>query len=116
MIKKAQVLIFKCSKTRELFGVRIEERCGEWYRTWAFKLNEMQIQKEHYETKIKIQSALPEDTDFNGCPYCGSHGVSLCCCGGLSCYDGESTVTCPWCERQSEVTLAESFELNAGEL
>lgn len=47
-------------------------RDGDWYRTWAFKLNDKLAKREGYELQ-SISGSLIATEDFPGCPYCGAH-------------------------------------------
>lgn len=95
---KATVILQKCTYTQKLFGVRIQQMDdGEWYRTWAFPIEEASAKRERYDA-TKIMSILPADPEYPGCPYCGSKGSFYDSnCGKLACYRGESSITCPWC-------------------
>lgn len=95
---KATVILQKCTKTKKMFGVRIQEmEDGEWYRTWAFPIDEGRAAQEGYQN-TQIKSFLPAVADYPGCPYCGSTNFFYDCnCGKISCYYGDSTHTCPWC-------------------
>lgn len=96
---KAAVILQKCTYTRKTFGIRVQElEDGEWYKTWAFPINEKSAQREGYDA-TQIVSMLPEHPEYPGCPYCGGKGTCYDgnCGGRLSCYHGESVHTCPWC-------------------
>lgn len=95
---KATVILQKCSHTNKLFGIRVQEmEDGEWYRTWAFPIDESRARQEGYQN-THIMSRLPATGDYPGCPYCSSQGFFYDCnCGRISCYHGESQLTCPWC-------------------
>ena len=69
---KANVILMKCPKAKRTYGVRIEESCGDWFRTWAFPMDEGRASHEGYD-KTKITGNLAPYSEFNGCPYCGSH-------------------------------------------
>lgn len=97
---RATVILQKCTYTRKTFGIRVQEmEDGEWYKTWAFPMDESAATREGYD-KTQIVSKLPALSDYPGCPYCGSKGTFYdhICGGKLSCYNGEDVVTCPWCD------------------
>ena len=53
---EASVLVMKCGLSRNTFGVRIQKmRDGDWYRTWAFKLNDKLAKREGYELQSIVQ-------------------------------------------------------------
>lgn len=95
---KAAVILQKCAQTRKTFGIRIEElEDGEWYRTWAFPIDERRASQEGYD-RNPISSRLPKLESYPGCPYCGAESFFYDCnCGKICCYRGESSITCPWC-------------------
>ena len=41
---------------------------GDWYRTWAFKINEKLAKREGYEMQ-SISGSLTETANFPGCLY-----------------------------------------------
>lgn len=66
---RAEVILMKCPESKKIFGVRTEERNGDWVRTWAFKVNERTAANEGFDKTI-IRGNLYADDDYNGCPYC----------------------------------------------
>lgn len=97
---RATVILQKCTKTRKIFGIRVQEmEDGEWYKTWSFPIDEESANREGY-SRNQITSMLPALEDYPGCPYCGTKGTFLDtnCGNRLSCYYGGTTFTCPWCD------------------
>ncbi|MDR1903382.1 MAG: hypothetical protein LBQ88_14030 [Treponema sp.] len=97
----AKVILSRCSGTGNLFGVRVEQRDGLWFRTWAFKIDEMKARNEEFDLN---RVPLAGDADeYPGCPHCGDYGMVHCKCDKVSCgggikkYNGRSTYSCPWC-------------------
>ncbi|MDR3341735.1 MAG: hypothetical protein LBT14_02915 [Treponema sp.] len=112
----AKVVLCRCQKTKQLFGIRIEERNRDWYRTWAFKLDEKKAQREKFDTN-QVTGSLMADAAFPGCPYCGNHEFFQCSCDGgkLTCYDGtRSTGTCAWCGGTADLVSTEQFKIKGG--
>ncbi len=95
---EAAVILQRCGQSRKAFGIRCQKmEDGEWYRTWAFPVDESRASREG-DDKTEIVSLLPATADYPGCPYCGSNRVFYDSnCGKLSCYHGETVFTCPWC-------------------
>lgn len=95
---KATVILQRCTYTRKTFGIRVQElEDGEWYKTWAFPIDEKTARKEAYGTE-QVRSMLPALPEYPGCPYCGGKGVFYDPnCGHVSCMRDETTFTCPWC-------------------
>lgn len=116
---KASVILQKCAKTKKLFGIRVQEmEDGEWYRTWAFPIDEERAAQEGYQN-TQIKSFLPAAAEYPGCPYCGSMGFFYDSnCGRISCYDGGSTATCPWCNVTYENigSIEDKLDFQGGDL
>ena len=90
---------------------------GDWWRTWAFPINESRASSEGYDM-TKIQGNLYSTEDYPGCPHCGTSGFVQCGkCGKLSCWNGETTMKCNWCGVQLEniVTTENGFDVSGGD-
>ena len=63
-----------------------------------------------------ISGRVEIDTEYPGCPYCGSTGWVRCGkCGKLTCYNGEgNSFTCAWCKSSGKLQIAETFDLTGG--
>ncbi|MDR2495173.1 MAG: hypothetical protein LBD24_08125 [Spirochaetaceae bacterium] len=114
---EAQVILCKCAK-QHTFGIRVEKRGGDWYRTWAFKIDEKRAKREGFD-RLNIQGSMNIDEAYPGCPYCGSKGFFQCECGKINCFkeneaDNQWDVTCNWCGRRLTVQVASSFNMKAG--
>ena len=99
------VVLARCRITRQLFGIRIEEKYPtQWLADWAFSIHEKQAKKEGYGNS-QIRGSFGVDMAvYPGCPNCQAPGFFKCSCGKLGCWDGESrTVTCPWCGARIEL-------------
>ena len=101
---EAKVIVMKCGSTRKMFGVRIEKMSdGDWYRTWAFPLNENTVRAEGYD-RSTVSGNLYGTKGFPGCPYCGNKYFYQCNCMNSSCWNGEdSHIRCPWCNEEGEL-------------
>lgn len=96
MKKEASVILAKCDN-KQLYGIRIEKRAGDWMRTWAFPLSEENAEKEGFD-KSSFTGYFLTDEEYPGCPYCGARKCFVCGnCGKISCYDGSDKVVCNWC-------------------
>jgi hypothetical protein len=110
----ATVVLGKCPKTKQLYGMRVEQRGKDWVRTWAFPVDEQKAKHEGFEAN-KVTGSMNAVDDYPGCPHCGTSGFVLCSCGKISCWSNEETkFTCPWCGQSGEVTAAESFDVKGG--
>jgi transcription elongation factor Elf1 len=52
--------------------------------------------------------------NYSGCPFCGSHSLFICDCGGISCLGDSQVVRCPYCGQASMAIIpATSIPLTA---
>lgn len=110
----ATVVLARCTKTKKLYGMRVEKRGNDWVRTWAFPIDEQKAKNEGFEGN-KVSGSMNAVDDYPGCPHCGQISFVHCCCGKISCWNGESkNHTCPWCGEASEVEIAENFDVKGG--
>ena len=95
---QASVILIRCAKTKKAFGARIQKMDdGDWWRTWAFPIDEKRAEREGYDRET-IRGNLCCTKDYGGCPYCGTEGFVQCPkCGKLTCWNGESSISCQWC-------------------
>lgn len=95
---KVGIIIAKCSKLKELFGIRTENIDNDnWVSNWAFKIKEDVVKREGYD-KTKIEGSFLISPEYPGCPYCGNNNYVYCCCGKVSCHNSNDEIfTCPWC-------------------
>lgn len=111
---KANVILAKCRTERELYGMRVEERGGDWIRTWAFPIRQELAEKEGFD-KVQIQGSFTTTEDYPGCPYCGTDGFFVCGkCGKLNCYRGEETTVCLWCGNRAGVRSVDRLDVTGG--
>lgn len=93
----AVVALCRCSNTKKLYGIRLEQQGDEWACTWAFPIQEKTARNEKYG-ETKITGTIITSDEYPGCPYCGASGFFRCVCGKLNCWDGVNyTVDCMWC-------------------
>jgi hypothetical protein len=109
---EATVIIAKCGKTQKIYGIRVERRNKDWYKTWAFKINEKSAKREGFD-KTVINGKFNADKEYNGCPYCHSSEFIKCGCGKISCWNGEKIVKCSWCGAKGEISIVDKVELNS---
>lgn len=114
---KANVILMKCPESNKIYGVRIEEYEGDWYRTWAFPLDGKRAEKEGYD-KVKITGNLYPADEYPGCPYCKSVKFIKCTsCGKLSCWNEKESICCPWCGMKGKiVTIKKELSFNGGDM
>lgn len=111
---EANILLFKCSKANQMYGVRIQKmKDGDWWRTWAFKIKPHNAKSEGFD-RTPVQGNLNETEEYPGCPYCGTHRFVQCGkCEKISCWNGEMSLVCPWCGVRMEnfVEATEKFSV-----
>jgi transcription elongation factor Elf1 len=112
----AKVIMARCSKNQKCFGIRIEQRENDWVRTWAFPIDEQKAKHEGYDAN-KVTGSMNAVDNYPGCPHCGSSGFVQCSCGKIGCWigaEGTTKYTCPWCKKESEVQIADRFDVSGG--
>lgn len=79
---------------------------GDWWRTWAFKMKPQSATREGYD-KTMVQGNLNAVEEYPGCPYCGTFGFVQCgSCQKISCWNGETSLICPWCGQHMDNIVA----------
>lgn len=111
---KANVILAKCRTDRQMYGIRVEERGGDWIRTWAFPIKEELAVQEGFD-KVNINGSFTATEDYPGCPYCGTRNFFVCGrCGKLNCWSGEEFTTCRWCGNSAETRSADTLTVTGG--
>ena len=110
----AKVILCKCPRSKDLYGIRIEERNNDWIRTWAFKITENRATREGYE-KARCSGSMQPTPEYPGCPYCGLISIAQCRCNKLFCFSVNSEnlstiLSCPWCGQKSEYKTVDTIE------
>jgi len=114
--KDAFAVMAMCEETKKPFGITVDPRGGQYAFVWAFKISPLQAKREGYD-KTHVHGAIVYDNDYNGCPYCGANAFYICNrCHKIICYHGQEMVTCPNCGSSSRVEVAESFDLEGGQV
>lgn len=104
-----------CEKTKQAFGVSVDQKDGSNVFMWAFKISSRQAKYVRLG-KIHVQGSVTYDANFNGCPYCGSQQFYICNrCKTVVCYHGEEFVTCPNCGYSSSLRISENVDLTGGD-
>lgn len=115
---EAVVILARCSVNKLMFGMRTQKMAdGDWWRTWAFPINEQRAHNEGYD-KTSIEGSLYYTESYPGCPYCGKKGFVQCNkCHKLSCYNGELRLRCAWCGNDMrDITIKKEFNLTGGDI
>lgn len=114
---EANVILMRCARVSKSYGVRIQlMEDGDWYRTWAFPINEKAARVEGFD-KTPIRGNLFVIDEYPGCPYCGTKDFVQCGkCSKLTCYNGEESYKCQWCGQvmNNIVSATDKFELSGG--
>lgn len=116
---EAAVILAKCPKKKKLYGMRVQKMSdGDWWRTWAFPVEEKRAHKEGYDM-TRVQGSLYYTKEYKGCPYCEAKSFVQCSgCSKIFCWNGEEQMTCPWCNGKlgSIVTTTEKFHVSGGDI
>lgn len=116
---EAVVILAKCTKGNRTYGMRTQKMSdGDWWRTWAFSVDDKRAHKEGYDV-TPIQGNLYHTEDYPGCPYCGTMNFVHCnVCHKLTCWNGETRIICPWCGNDMDniVPATEKFNLSGGDV
>jgi hypothetical protein len=114
----ATVVLARCSKTKNCFGIRVEQRGKEWVRTWAFPIDERKAKREGFDAnKVNLSG---QDDAYPGCPYCKDRGFAKCSCDKIGCLGGLQKkgelmeYPCPWCGQTGKMEFAESINVSGG--
>lgn len=111
---KANVVLAKCTKSKKMFGMRVQQQNSDWIRTWAFPIEEKTASKEGFDN-VSIQGSLQSTEDYPGCPYCKANDFFSCGkCERLNCYHGEEITTCKWCGNTAQTSSVDKFEVKGG--
>ena len=116
---EAAIILAKCSKDGQTFGIRTQKMSdGDWWRTWAFPIDEKRAQREGYDV-TKVNGNMYYTKEYPGCPYCGTKSFVQCNkCHGITCLKEETSLPCQWCGRMlTNITAAtEKFSLSGGDI
>jgi hypothetical protein len=92
------VVLARCQRTRDSYGIRIEEGRDAWLATWSFRVDESQFARSGYGRAAVVKSTLTLADSFRGCPYCEANSFVQCGgCRHLTCHrDGDREWRCGW--------------------
>lgn len=102
---EAVIMLCKCGHSHQTYGLRTEKLAkNHWRVNWAFPIRESAAKNEGYD-KTSVKGNIEFTNEYPGCPYCGSHEMTLCTsCGHLTCTHPISGIqTCEWCGNQGEL-------------
>ena len=113
--KDAFAIMAICKKTKKYLGITVDLRNSQYVFAWAFKIKKEQASREGYDKK-HVYGSVIHDSNFNGCPYCGSFQFYFCHhCGNVSCYHNEKRFKCPHCnEIGYNIGVVDTVELSGG--
>lgn len=115
MKKIAIVITPMCPQKERRYGIRLEKRGQNWYKTWAFPFKKNTTEYDDLNGGSINLSNMEIDETYPGCPFCQSSSLIQCGnCSQLYCYAGESTSTCPWCGNVGDVTQADWDNVTGG--
>lgn len=97
-VNEAVIVLAKCGHSHKTYGMRAEKvGLNHWRINWAFPIKEASARREGYD-KITIKGEIEFTDEYPGCPYCGSHQLTVCSCGHIGCTQtNEDSYKCEWC-------------------
>ncbi|MBR1592031.1 MAG: hypothetical protein IJ666_03355 [Ruminococcus sp.] len=112
--KVAQLLLCRCSRNKELFGITMEQRTSnEWEFMYSYPIEEKRTESEGFDSNT-VTASMYFSSSFAGCPYCRTLSFFQCgICHRINCNpkDGDSA-ECAWCsarltefDNQDETTV-----------
>lgn len=108
---KAFAIMAVCEETKKPFGITVDYISPRHYKfVWAFKIDKDKAHREGYDEHT-VTGSVELDSEYPGCPYCGSKQFYICGCGKIVCYHGERVVTCPSCGQRGEITTVSEINL-----
>lgn len=113
--KDLMVVMGMCSRTGRPYGVTVEKHGSYCDLQWAFKISASSAKREGYD-RNSFHGAVNTDSNFPGCPHCGSQGWYICGhCKTMICNDQEEgKVTCPKWGKTSNLVITDEFDLKGG--
>lgn len=85
---EANVVLARCSN-KALYGMRVEKKANDWFRTWAFPIKEGDAAEEGFDN-VTISGSFYAEEGYPGCPYCGRSNFIVCgVCKKISCWNPE---------------------------
>ena len=107
MLKKCAVILVKCQKTKNDFGVRMEHQIQKndkqnvpvWMGTWTYKIKpDADARSSGASSQMNLEGHFLFSDSYLGCPYCGNKKLILCmACNNVCCSaEGQTTIVCPW--------------------
>ena len=107
MLKKCAVILVKCQKTKNDFGVRMEHQIQKidnqnvpvWMCTWTYKIKpDADAHSSGASSQLNLEGNFLLSDSYLGCPYCGNKKLTLCmACNSICCSaEGQTTIVCPW--------------------
>lgn len=117
-IKKinAQVLLARCKKSKQLYGITIEQVSGNaWEMKYSYFIDEVRAKSEGFDKTVVNADCHPAK-NYPGCPCCGSMGYVKCnSCGKLTCWNGENRSKCAWCnEKLNDIAYRGAMDILTG--
>lgn len=111
---KAFAIMAVCEESKKPFGITVDYIGPRHYKfVWAFKIDKDKAHREGYD-EHSVTGSVELDSDYPGCPYCGSKQFYICACGKIVCYHGERVVTCLSCGQSGEITTVSEINLKGG--
>lgn len=80
---KAFAIMAVCEESKKPFGITVDYIGPRHYKfVWAFKIDKDKAHREGYDEN-SVTGSVELDSNYPGCPYCGSKQFYICACGKL---------------------------------
>lgn len=104
-----------CENTKMPFGITVDRIGNRQYKfVWAFKIDREKAHREGFDVH-SVTGSVSLDSEYPGCPYCGSKQFYICSCGKIVCYHGQQIATCPECGASGELSSVNEISMKGGE-
>lgn len=115
-IDRVMIIMSRCCKSKQPYGIRSEKMDSGWVFTWAFRIKEDAARRESFD-KNTISGTISISDTYPGCQHCGASGFVHCAkCGKVSCWNGDSSFICPWCASKGNIHQTTEFNnIKAGQ-
>lgn len=97
---RADVVVSRCARTNQHYGMRVEEQSALWVVTWAFPMSPSSAARQRQQGAA-IEGGISCAGSFPGCPHCGAQGFVRCGgCEAITCSANPAPgaeFRCAWC-------------------
>jgi hypothetical protein len=125
MQKKCAVILAKCQKSKNNFGIRMEHHIQKidnrnvsvWMATWTFKIKtDTDLQNSSISTQQNLEGNFFLSDSYPGCPYCGNKKILICgsCNKPFCSSENQTEIICPWDNKSMSRVEGNATRIGAG--